>query len=197
MTATIYLVIPLMAVLVILQSTVLPNFTILGAVPQLMFVATLAWALLRGLREGLVWAFVAGLLSDLFSAGPLGVSSMAMMAAVAAAVFIQQSFPESRIIMPIVLAALATFVFWFIYLLLLRLLIPIVLNNNEFLGVLELSENPRIRRLISIISSAYSLNPNTLSLVLQMALVHSILMVPFYWAFYLIEKSISPRRVEI
>jgi len=197
MTAAIYLVIPLMAVLVILQSAVLANFTILGVVPQLMFVATLAWALLRGLREGLVWAFAAGLLADLFSAGPLGATSLAMMAAVGAAVFIQRSFPESRILMPIVLAALATFVFWFSYLLLLRLLIPIVLNSNEFLGVLELSENPRIRRLISIISSAYSLNTNTLSLMLQMALIHSILIIPFYWAFYAIEKSISPHRVEI
>ena len=197
MTTAIYLAIPLMAVLVILQSAVLPNFTILGVVPQLMFVATIAWALLRGLREGLLWAFVAGLLTDLFSVGPIGVTSLAMMAAVAAAVFIQRSFPESRIIMPVVLAALATFVFWFIYLLFLRLLIPIVLNSNEFLGVLELSENPRIRSLISIISSAYSLNRNTLSLMFQMALVHGILIVPFYWAFFAIEKSISPRGVEI
>ena len=197
MTAAVYLVIPLMVVLVILQSAVLPNFTILGVIPQLMFVATIAWALLRGLREGLVWAFVAGLLADLFSAGPLGVTSLALMAAVAITVFVQRSFPESRIIMPVVLVALATLVFWFIYLLFLRLLIPIVLNSNEFLGVLELSENPRIRGLVSVISSAYGLNRNTLSLILRMALIHSILIVPFYWAFYAVEKSISPRQVEI
>ena len=197
MTAAVYLVIPLMAVLVILQSAVLPNFTILGVIPQLMFVATIAWALLRGLREGLVWAFVAGLLADLFSAGPLGVTSLALMAAVAITVFVQRSFPESRIIMPVVLVALATLVFWFIYLLFLRLLIPIVLNSNEFLGVLELSENPRIRGLVSVISSAYGLNRNTLSLILRMALIHSILIIPFYWAFYAVEKSISPRQVEI
>jgi len=197
MTAAVYLVIPLMVVLVILQSAVLPNFTILGVIPQLMFVATIAWALLRGLREGLVWAFVAGLLADLFSAGPLGVTSLALMAAVAITVFVQRSFPESRIIMPVVLVALATLVFWFIYLLFLRLLIPIVLNSNEFLGVLELSENPRIRGLVSVISSAYGLNRNTLSLILRMALIHSILIIPFYWAFYAVEKSISPRQVEI
>jgi rod shape-determining protein MreD len=197
MTAALYLAIPLMVVLVILQSAVLPNFTIFGVVPQLMFVATISWSLLRGLREGLAWAFVAGLLTDLFSAGPIGVTSLAMMATVAAVVFLQRSFPESRLIMPIVLTALATMIFWSIYLLILRLLMPIILNSNDFLGALELSENPRLRGLISIISSAYSLNRNTFTLVINMALIHSILIVPFYWAFYAIEKSISPRKVDI
>lgn len=197
MTVALYLGIPIMLVLVILQASVLPNFTILGVVPQLMFVATIAWSLLRGLREGLVWALIAGLFADIFSAGPIGVTSLALMAAVAAVVFIQRSFPESRLFMPIVLTAAATILFWFFYLLLLRILMPIVLNNYEFLGALELSENPRIRGLISIISGAYGLNRNTLTLILQMALIHSILIVPFYWAFYTIEKSISPRRVEV
>ncbi len=197
MTAALYLAIPLMVVLVILQSAVLPNFTIFGIVPQLMFVATISWALLRGLREGLVWAFVAGLLTDLFSAAPIGVTSLAMMATVAAVVFLQRSFPESRVIMPIVLTALGTMIFWSIYLLILRLLMPIILNSNDFLGALELSENPRLRGLISIISSAYSLNRNTFTLVINMALIHSNLIVPFYWGFYVIEQSISPRKVEI
>lgn len=197
MTVALYLGIPIMLVLVILQASVLPNLTILGVVPQLMFVATIAWSLLRGLREGLVWALIAGLFADIFSAGPIGVTSLALMAAVAAVVFIQRSFPESRLFMPIVLTAAATILFWFFYLLLLRILMPIVLNNYEFLGALELSENPRIRGLISIISGAYGLNRNTLTLILQMALIHSILIVPFYWAFYTIEKSISPRRVEV
>jgi rod shape-determining protein MreD len=197
MTAALYLAIPLMLVLVILQSAVLPNFTIFGIVPQLMFVATISWALLRGLREGLAWAFMAGLLTDLFSAGPIGVTSLAMMATVASVVFLQRSFPESRLIMPIVLTALATMIFWSIYLLILRLLMPIILNSNDFLGALELSENPRLRGLISIISSAYSLNRNTFTLIINMALIHSILIVPFYWAFYAIDKSISPRKVDI
>lgn len=197
MTAAIYVAIPLMVVLVILQSAVLPKFTILGVVPQLLFVATIAWSLLRGLRQGLVWALAAGLITDLFSVGPIGVTSLAMMAAVAAVIFVQRSFPESRIVMPVLLAALGTMVFWLIYLFILRLLMPIILNSSDFLGVLELSENPRIRGLISIISSAYSLNRNTFNLIIPLALIHSILILPFYWAFYAIGKSISPRQVEI
>ena len=89
-----YLVIPLMIVLTIVQSTLLPQFPILGATPQLWLIATIAWALLRGWQEGIIWAFVAGIFVDLFSAAPLGVTSLALMAAVGVVVFLQHHLPE-------------------------------------------------------------------------------------------------------
>ena len=85
MAVNFYAAIPLMAVLAILQTAVLPRFPIAGLEPQLVFLVALAWGLLRGLEEGLVWAFIAGLWLDLFSMTPLGLSSLAFMAAVAVA----------------------------------------------------------------------------------------------------------------
>jgi len=197
MTSALYLALPLMVILVVLQSALLPRFPVFGVVPQLMFVATIAWALLRGLREGLVWAFIAGLFYDLFSAGPLGISSLSLMAAVAIAIYIQRSFPESRIILPIVLGAVTTVIFWAIYLLLLRIVMPLFLSNQTSLGITDLIDNPQVRNLISIIVSAYGLNRSTLAFIVPMALLHSLLILPIYWAFYAIERTISPAQVEI
>ena len=75
-----YLAVPLMAVLAVVQTSVLPRFPVLGAVPQLLFLVALAWGILRGLEQGLFWAFIAGFFVDLFSLAPLGISSLAFMA---------------------------------------------------------------------------------------------------------------------
>ena len=82
MAVNFYAAIPLMAVLAVLQTAVLPRFPIAGLEPQLVFLVALAWGLLRGLEEGLVWAFIAGIWADLFSLTPLGLSSLAFMAGV-------------------------------------------------------------------------------------------------------------------
>ena len=62
MSSTIYLAIPVMLVLAVVQTAVLPRFPIFGLVPLLPFLVALAWGLLRGMNEGIVWAFVGGLL---------------------------------------------------------------------------------------------------------------------------------------
>ena len=50
MAVNFYVAIPLMAVLAILQTAVLPRFPIAGLEPQLVFLVALAWGLLRGLE---------------------------------------------------------------------------------------------------------------------------------------------------
>jgi cell shape-determining protein MreD len=73
-------------------------------------------------REGLAWAFVAGIFLDLFSISPLGATSLAFMGAVLAISLVQESLPSNRVLLPPLLAALGTAVYFFIYLLLLTLL---------------------------------------------------------------------------
>lgn len=197
MSSSIYLAIPLMAILVIAQATIWPHFPLFGLVPQLYLLAALAWALLHGLREGIFWAFVAGILIDLFSASPMGVTSLALMVAVAVATLIQQNFPESRILMPVVLAAVATIVFWFIYLLLLRLLLPLIISNLPFLASAVLASSGRVPGLMDNLVGSYALNRPTLTFILRMSLVHSLLILPVYWSFYTLERFIRPKRVEM
>jgi rod shape-determining protein MreD len=117
----IYIAIPLMAVLAVVQSSILPRFPIFGFVPILPLLVVVAWSLLRSPDEGVLWAFVAGFFLDLFSASPLGSQSLAMMLAVIAVTTAQRSLPVSRLWLPALLTAAATLIYLAVYLLLIRL----------------------------------------------------------------------------
>jgi rod shape-determining protein MreD len=117
---SLYLAIPVMGLLAVIQTAILPQFPVAGVSPQLLFLVALAWGLLRGLREGLVWAFIAGIWVDLFSIAPVGVSSLAFMAALAATIPLQQVLPPRRLLSAILLAGLGTLVYLTLYLAALR-----------------------------------------------------------------------------
>jgi rod shape-determining protein MreD len=46
-----------------------------------MLLVVLIWAVVRGLDEGLLWAFIGGLIMDLLSGGPLAGTALALVAA--------------------------------------------------------------------------------------------------------------------
>ncbi|MBC6936796.1 MAG: rod shape-determining protein MreD [Chloroflexi bacterium] len=73
-----YLSLPVLAIAAILQSGLTPRFSILGGRPDLVFLLVLSWALNAPLEQGVVWAFVGGILLDLMSAAPLGTSVIGM-----------------------------------------------------------------------------------------------------------------------
>lgn len=59
------------------QSTLLPLATLLGVIPQLVFVVVVSFAYLNGERVGIVTGFVGGLLMDLLIPGaPVGVNAL-------------------------------------------------------------------------------------------------------------------------
>jgi rod shape-determining protein MreD len=162
----IYIAIPLMAVLTILQTAVLPHFPILGVIPMLPLLTVIAWGLLRSRDEGLLWAFIAGLFLDMFSISPLGSQSLAMMAAVAAVTTIQRSLPASRFLIPALLTAVATFIFLLTYFLLIRL-------------------------------AGFVVDWAIINQVPLIALLHGLMAVPVYWLALVINRRLTPRRVEV
>ena len=98
--------IPLLTGIALIQTTVLARVSILGARPNLMLLVVLTWAVVRGLDEGLVWAFVGGLIMDLLSGGPLAGTALAL---VAAAYLAGQSLGEevgSEVVRLVILAVL-------------------------------------------------------------------------------------------
>jgi rod shape-determining protein MreD len=74
-----------LALLAALQASVFSRFSVAGAVPQLVLLSVVAWSLARGPVEGMLWGFAGGLLYDLASGGPVGVSALAMVAVAAVA----------------------------------------------------------------------------------------------------------------
>lgn len=116
-----YLSIPLFMGLTVIQAAILTRFTLLGVTPQLLPIAAFAWAYGRGRAEGLMSAFIAGLFIDLFSVSPLGVSSLALMAAVVLLTLVQEAVPGERFFLPLALAALGMGLFLSLTWVLLRL----------------------------------------------------------------------------
>lgn len=116
----IYLAIPVMAVLSILHTSVLSRFPIVGVEPQLLFLVALVWAMARGIEEGLVWAFIAGVFNDLFSLAPMGISSLAFMAGVGLPLVFRPILPPRRLLVAMFMAALGTLIYLTVYAIVLR-----------------------------------------------------------------------------
>ena len=166
MPTSIYLAIPVMIVLGVVETAVLPHFPILGSTPQLALLVALAWGLLYGMEEGAVWAFFAGIFTDMYSITPIGVSSFSFMVGITAVLWAQQALPTSRVLIPLALAALVTIISFIIDLLMLRLFGTI----TNFQSVIML---PTI------------------------ILINVLAILPIYWLLYIINRTISPRRVQI
>jgi rod shape-determining protein MreD len=122
MKSSVYIAIPLFLLLTVLQTAVLPYFPLYGVVVQIPLLIVISWALLHGLEEGLVWAFVAGLCVDLFSIGPFGATALAYITAVLVISGLQSILPTGRFLMPLVYAALGTSIYLLIYLPFIQLL---------------------------------------------------------------------------
>jgi rod shape-determining protein MreD len=73
-----YWSVPLIALAVILQATVIPQIRILGGEPDLVFLLTLSWSINGRLEQGVAWSFVGGIAQDLLSAAPIGSSVLGM-----------------------------------------------------------------------------------------------------------------------
>ncbi|WP_420628969.1 rod shape-determining protein MreD [Candidatus Leptofilum sp.] len=156
MTASIYLAIPLMILLSVVETAVLPHFPIFGNTPQLALLVALAWGLLFGIEEGAVWAFFAGIFTDLFSITPMGVSSLAFMVGVTAVLLLQYALPTSRILLPLLFAGLATAISFLAGLILLWLFGTI--TNFLSIGVLPTTILINILAILPIYWLLYMIN---------------------------------------
>jgi rod shape-determining protein MreD len=114
---TIYLVVPLLVVVAILQTTLVPHLAIWGIFANLPLLVVVSWSLLRGPREGMIWGFVAGLAVDLFSGAPLGASTLALIAVGALAGLGAATVFRAHIALPLLAMFLATIVYDLLFLL--------------------------------------------------------------------------------
>ena len=81
-TISLYLTIPLLTGVALIQTVLLSRVSLWGARPDLMLLVVLVWAVVRGVDEGLVWGFIGGLIIDLLSGGPLGATVLALLSVV-------------------------------------------------------------------------------------------------------------------
>ena len=110
----------MLAVLAILQSTVLPLFAVGGAKPDLVFLVVVSWSLLRGAEEGIVWGFIGGLLLDTLSGGPFGVSSLALMSMSLLTGWGEMNLFRGHFLLPLAIIPLGTAIYYALTLILLN-----------------------------------------------------------------------------
>ncbi|MEM7333216.1 MAG: rod shape-determining protein MreD [Chloroflexota bacterium] len=121
MTRSIYIAIPLMFLLAILQTAVWPHFTIFGMIPSLPLLFALCWAVVHQPEDGIMWGFIAGLLLDLFSISYVGISSLTFVISVTAVVLIADTISDTGYLTMLILTVVGTLVYILSFSILLRL----------------------------------------------------------------------------
>ncbi len=114
--------VPLLGVLSMFQASLTSIFTIYGVKPDLVLLVILTWTLLFGSASGLIWAFVGGVWLDIFSGGPMGASSLALMTASLLGGVGHRSLSRFNILVPVFIVILGSLTFSFIYLSILEVL---------------------------------------------------------------------------
>lgn len=74
-----FLSIPILAIAAALQASFVPQIRLLGGGPELVFLLVLAWAINAELESSVSWAFTGGIMLDLLSKTPIGISTFGML----------------------------------------------------------------------------------------------------------------------
>lgn len=108
-----------LAVLVTLQASALWRFPIAGVKPDLVLVTVAVWSTRRGVREGTLAGFLAGLLLELYSGAPFGTATAAMTVVGFCTAVGETNLFKSNLLLPGVLVPVATLLYnvFFLFLL--------------------------------------------------------------------------------
>jgi len=116
----------------LLQSTVTVRLEMVGVKPDLVLILVVIGALLYGSRAALVWGFFGGLGVDLFSGGPLGISSLGLMLVALAAGLGHRTLSRYHLLVPVSAGAVGTLLYGLVYIGLLTLLSEIATQTTIF-----------------------------------------------------------------
>jgi rod shape-determining protein MreD len=104
-------VLPLIA---LLQVSLVPHFSVRGALPSIMLLLVVDWGILRGTDEGMLWAFIGGLCIDTLSGWPFGTSTVALVAVASAVSLGEGTFIRTHALLPIATVFGATIIYFVI-----------------------------------------------------------------------------------
>ena len=117
----IYATILLLSAVAIVQATVMPHLAVLGVKPDLVLLVVICWGLLRGSKEGVIWALVGGIGVDLLSGAPFGTSAVALLVLSLFAGMGELSVFRTHIALPLIATLIAAVAYNLLFLLLLRI----------------------------------------------------------------------------
>jgi rod shape-determining protein MreD len=105
-----FIAIPILAILAVLQNSILGDFRIFYGQAELILMAVLAWSWYAEQNEAIFWAFVGGILQDVLNPVlPLGTSVIAMLIMVFVIKTIERNFYQVSIFALIGFVSLGSF----------------------------------------------------------------------------------------
>ena len=110
-----YLMIPGLFVAALVQSTMLVRLEVRNVKPDLVLILVLVGTLVYGAQSGMLWAFLGGVALDLFSGGPMGSSSLALLVAALVAAPGHHTLSRFNVLVPLSATALGTLAYGVIY----------------------------------------------------------------------------------
>jgi rod shape-determining protein MreD len=99
----------------------MPHVTILDVKPDLVLLVVISWSLLRGSKEGVIWALVGGIGLDLLSGAPFGTSALALLVLSLLAGMGELSVFRTHIALPLIATLLGSLAYNLFFLLLLHM----------------------------------------------------------------------------
>jgi rod shape-determining protein MreD len=96
-------------------------------------IIVLAWTALDRGQEGMIWAFAGGLILDVFSGAPMGITSLALVPITFLFGVTETQVYQSNILLPLIFAAVGTLGFHLIYVFALRFIGGVSLVWWQFL----------------------------------------------------------------
>lgn len=147
----------------LVQVTALPYLTGTSVNIYLVLLLVVAWGIIKGAQEGLLWGLIGGLVLDVLSAAPFG-SAMAVLGAIGL-VSGWRAVPLLRgsVLSPLVAAGLAT----------------IVYDGFQM-------------ALIALLGREWRWLDTFSSVVLPAALLNAVIMAPIYWVLHRINRQTKP-----
>jgi rod shape-determining protein MreD len=110
----------LLPVLALLQSSLMSHLAIRGIIPGLMLITVVNWGILRGMDEGMLWAFIGGLCLDVFSGWPFGTNTVALVIVASLVSLGESTFMRSHALLPLLTVFAATILFYLVALFILE-----------------------------------------------------------------------------
>jgi rod shape-determining protein MreD len=105
---TLYLVVPALFLVAVVQASAMPHLRIWGVFPDLPLLFVVSWGLLCGTRAGFIWGLIAGMFLDLLSGTPAGATTVSLAAVGLLAGFAQRSAFRAQLLLPIVVTVVST-----------------------------------------------------------------------------------------
>lgn len=112
--------VPLLLLTILLQTSVAPHFALLDIKPDLVLIFVAIWGTARGLQEAVAGGVLGGILLDIISGAPLGITTIAMLPISLIAGQSKTFFLGNRLALALAIVFFGTFIYDSIFLFILQ-----------------------------------------------------------------------------